>query len=1394
MTEPSLPEESIFAQALEITSAAERAAFLDRACGDNPPLRAEVEALLRAHERSGDLLDLPEHAKPTADLPACESPGTIIGPFKLLEQIGEGGMGAVWMAQQTEPIQRRVAVKVVKEGMDSKLILARFEAERQALALMDHPNIAKVFEAGRTPSGRPYFVMELVKGQPITKYCDEKRLGVRARLELFGDACRAVQHAHQKGIIHRDLKPSNVLVAPYDGKPVVKVIDFGLAKATGQRLTNKTLFTGFGSLVGTPEYMSPEQAEVNNQDIDTRSDIYSLGVLLYELLTGSTPLTRKRVKEAAILEVLRVIREEEPPRPSTRLSESTESLPSISAQRHTEPGKLTKLVRGELDWIVMKALEKDRNRRYETANGFAMDVQRYLADQPVLACPPSVGYRLRKLVRRNKRRLAVASLVLFFVMVLAAGGAFVVIDKGVRAQRLNTQIEQILDEEDRLARAQNWSQARAAVERAEAALASGDADDARRQRVHDARRDLEFISQLDRIREESQMLLVHGKFNPSVCVKKYAVAFHEYGVDVETLPTEDAITRLQARPALTVPIADALDHWAMLMQNREEELWVPLVAVARGLDPDPIRNRIRAFVGQRITPETLADLVRLAESVDVKTPSPTTLGALATSLMVKDRWEAAQRILRDGQYAYPDDFWLNVALGANLNARKDHADGLRYLSAAAALRPDSPLALNDLGLALGDLGKWDEADACYRKAIALDRELDAPLTNLGASLLKQKKLDEAIECYEKAVPLAPSSSIPHAGRGAVLAMKNDLEGAIREFRIALEINPKDVYAHTNLGIVLSKKKDAEGAIAEFNAAIAIDDKFAGAHQGLGGELCDMKDFEGAFRETRIALKIDPKHALAHVVLGNIFSGTNKFKEALHEYETAIEIDPKLVEAHRKLGHFFLDVNDAAGAIREYRIALDLEPNEPGNLTNLGNALLQNNHLIQAKDNYDAALKIDPNFAKAHYALGRLWREKNNFDDAIREFEKASEIDPKFVEAYYNCSEALIEKGDFHGAIKKCNEGIRVNYNFAPLHNNLAVALSKVKNFKGAIAEYHLALDIDPDCAVAHLGLGSSLDDRDEPQNKIKHWRRALELGLHDPNMEAGVSFDIGRLLDLQGQWNDAITEFKKAVSMKPDNPDAYIRLASDLLLVGRLDEAIGAARTAIHYKKDFALAYGLLAHALRAKGEFREALDQARICRDRAPHEPYASKEQIHEFERCVELDDKLPEFLTGKTTPASAQERTELAMICFAKALNASAARFYGEAFKADNKLAAAHRFFAARVAAMAGCGQAKDIDWFGNPERSEMRRQALDWLHDELEAHRLFMEKEGAKAAPNVAGNMSAWLADPAFAGVRGPEALAKLPEAERQPWEKLWKDVADLLARVQEKTTPEKKSGAK
>jgi serine/threonine protein kinase/Flp pilus assembly protein TadD len=403
----------IFLALADNTPAEEWGKRLDEMCAGDTGLQQRVRALLRAHADPKSYLD-----QPAVDLTLdsdksrqiAEGPGSVIGPYKLIEEIGEGGMGAVWMAQQTEPVKRLVALKLIKPGMDSRQVIARFEAERQALALMDHPHIAKVLDAGTTEAGRPYFVMELVKGLPLTKYCDDHRLTPRQRLELFIAVCQAVQHAHQKGIIHRDLKPTNVLVALYDGKPVPKVIDFGVAKAAGPSLTDKTLVTGFGAIVGTLEYMSPEQAQINQLDIDTRSDIYSLGVLLYELLAGSPPFSRKELEKAGMLEMLRVIREQEPSKPSTKLS-TAEGLPTLAANRGTEPAKLTKLVRGELDWIVMKALEKDRNRRYETANAFAADLLHYLRDEPVQACPPSAAYRFGKSARRNRAVITTAALV-----------------------------------------------------------------------------------------------------------------------------------------------------------------------------------------------------------------------------------------------------------------------------------------------------------------------------------------------------------------------------------------------------------------------------------------------------------------------------------------------------------------------------------------------------------------------------------------------------------------------------------------------------------------------------------------------------------------------------------------------------------------------------------------------------------------------------------------------------------------------------------------------------------------------------------------------------------------------------------------------------------------------
>ncbi len=410
--------QDVFENAVDLTGA-ERETFLRSACGGDEPLRAEVDSLLKAYAKGAGFLASPTaqrrgpaSASETIAPAPLEHEGQMIGRYKLLQPIGEGGFGSVWMAEQREPVKRRVALKIIKLGMDTRQVIARFEAERQALAMMDHPNIAKVLDAGSTETGRPFFVMEYIKGVPILEYCDADKLDTKARLDLFMSVCHAIQHAHQKGIIHRDIKPGNVLVTMHDGVPVPKVIDFGIAKATGSELTTKTLFTEHRQMIGTPAYMSPEQAEMSGLDIDTRSDIYSLGVLLYELLTGTTPFDRKSLMEAGYAEMMRIIREVEPHKPSTRLSSLGDTGTRTAQQRHLgDIKKLGLLLRGDLDWIVMKCLEKDRTRRYETANGLAADIQRHLNDDTVTAGAPSAGYKLRKFVKRHRAQVIAGGIV-----------------------------------------------------------------------------------------------------------------------------------------------------------------------------------------------------------------------------------------------------------------------------------------------------------------------------------------------------------------------------------------------------------------------------------------------------------------------------------------------------------------------------------------------------------------------------------------------------------------------------------------------------------------------------------------------------------------------------------------------------------------------------------------------------------------------------------------------------------------------------------------------------------------------------------------------------------------------------------------------------------------------
>jgi tetratricopeptide (TPR) repeat protein/serine/threonine protein kinase len=1180
-------EQSIFLTALELATPAEREAYLRDVCGNNEALRAAVAELLAAHERAGNILDAPPVAAGgtvAQDNPgACslEQPGAVIGPYKLIEQIGEGGMGTVWMAQQQEPVKRLVAVKLIKAGMDSRQVIARFEAERQALALMDHPHIAKVLDGGTTGSGRPYFVMDLFKGVPITRYSDEHHLTPRQRLELFLPVCQAVQHAHQKGIIHRDLKPSNVLVALYDGRPVPKVIDFGVAKAAGQALTEKTLVTGFGNIVGTLEYMSPEQAEVNQLDIDTRSDIYSLGVLLYELLAGSPPFTRKELEKAGMLEMLRVIREQEPSKPSTKLS-TADGLPTLAANRGTEPARLTKLVRGELDWIVMKAIEKDRNRRYETANGFAMDVQRYLADEPVQACPPSAGYRLRKFARRNKGGLAVAALVLGFLVLLGSGVGWALRDRSARQANVAGQVEVVLAEVDRLQKDQKWPEALAAARRAEAAVVGGEADDETAEQVRRRLKDLAFIDRLEQCRMQGSPWL-EVKFDFAGAVRDYARAFRDYGVDIEGQAVETSIDRLKVRPALAIPLAAALDDWAFARRKVSEKdaaSWKGLLAVARGIDPDPQRDRLRSAWGRPVS-EMHDELRRLAQSIDVRTQLPATIVSLACTLQWVNHSDSAVRLLRDAQFAHPGDFWLNVHLGLALYKQKEHEGAIRFYTAAVSIRPNSVDALNSLGLALRKHKRLDEAITCYCKAIDIDPKYARAYDNLGNALSDQKKLDEAVTAY----------------------------------RTAIEINSKNAITWSNLGNALSKQKRYDEALVAYRTAIDIDPKFAPAHDALGGALRAQKKLGEAIDAYKKAIALDPKCVWAHTSLGIAFADQKKLDDAIACFNKAIELDPKYTPAHANLGLALRDQGKLDDAIASYDRAIELEPDDPLLWNGRGRVHQDLKQYEKAIADHSKAIELDPKYFAAHISLGAVLCDAlREYDKAIACFTRAIELEPDVSIAWYNRAMAHRGLKQYEKTIADFSKAIELDPKYTDAHIRLGAVLCDVlREYDKAIACFTWAIELEPNNSTAWHNRAVARRGLKQYDEAIADYSKAIEL---DPDY-ASAWGGRHRLYGNLKQYNRAVADYSKAIDGKPDNAMAWLYRGQAYGHLKQYDRAVADFSKVIQLKSDSISAFGARSGAYVLLQQWDKAIADRTKVMELAPKSPVAINQLARLLATC---------------------------------------------------------------------------------------------------------------------------------------------------------------------------------
>jgi serine/threonine protein kinase/tetratricopeptide (TPR) repeat protein len=906
----AMQEESIFIEALAKADPAERAAFLDRACAGDEALRRRIERLLARHGQPDSFLEAPAtEAGVTVDDPAADRPGLVIGAYKLLQPIGEGGMGTVYMAEQTRPVKRLVALKVIKPGMDSRQVLARFEAERQALALMDHPNIAHVYDGGTTEAGQPFFVMELVRGEPITTYCDRKRLPVQARLELFVSVCQAVQHAHQKGIIHRDLKPSNVMVTEVDGRPSPKVIDFGVAKATEFNLTDQSL-GDTGAIVGTPTYMSPEQADPSSMDIDTRTDVYALGVILYELLAGTPPLDAKQFKRGAILEMLRMVREVEPPKPSTKVSTS-QDLPNIAATRDVEPAQLKRALRGDLDWIAMKALEKDRTRRYETANGFAADILRHLAHEPVVAAPPSSIYRLRKFVRKHRGAVIAASLLILSLL----GGLGAVLEVQRRHNRVLTSKNTDLDEANRHLREAIQQKDAANTALGEANTALGEANNrvqARFDLAREAIRSFKAGVEEEETLKENRLRPLRDKLLGSArrfydklsdLLKGQPDAGSKAVLAESYAELGELIDRIGQRP-------EALEAYKKAVAIRRELAAVPGASAADRLklaetliglgdESDQLDDQAGALAAH-------TEAVALAEPMAAGAEAP--IGAARALASAHNR--AGVVLSKTGKFA--------EALAALRRAREVGEVIVREPAAVPDDRMQLAEVYNGIGILLMMSGDLPGALVEQRKYQALMRGLAAEhpkVANyrLGAAtshnqvamlleksgdlpgaLVEHRKSQELFRALAAEHPEVPdnrfSEAVSQSFVGILLEKTGDMPGALVEHQQAQELfralaaeRPEvPLYrrnlaaSHSRVGIVLEQTGDLAGALAEQRT-----------HQQMLRALAAEQPEVSVYRRML---------AVSHNRIGNLLTLAGKAAEALTELDQARSLLEALAQA------------------------------------------------------------------------------------------------------------------------------------------------------------------------------------------------------------------------------------------------------------------------------------------------------------------------------------------------------------------------------------------------------------------------------------------------------------------------------------------------------------------
>jgi tetratricopeptide (TPR) repeat protein len=1191
--------------------------------------------------------------------------------------------------------------------------------------MMDHPNIAKVLDAGATETGRPYFVMEYIRGIPILEYCDQEKVDTRARLELFILVCHAIQHAHHKGIIHRDIKPSNVLVTLHDGTPVPKVIDFGVAKATNSELTTKTLFTEHRQMIGTPAYMSPEQAEMSGLDIDTRSDVYSLGVLLYELLTGTTPFDMRALLESGFAEMMRTIREVEPHKPSTRISTLGDTGTRTAQQRRSDVKRLCTLLRGDLDWIVMKCLEKDRTRRYDTANGIAADLERHLNDETVTAGAPSAGHRLRKFVRRHRVQVVAGGLILGALLIgLVATSWGLVQTSRARSARLLLQLEDEKRsslENARLIR--NADAVAALLGQCEDALRAGDASkatvalDAARKRTAEGgaegtadrlarlAADLDLLNELDAI-DQFKWTWANGSFpNPAQAAKRDHEALRRYGADPEFVSVEDAVARVDAS-AIRGRIVLVM-NWIFLSFSNDRAN--ALLDVLQQVDSDKFRDEFRNAVLADDPPKFQA----LAKDLALLEQPPEFTAALGQSHLIPI--EQRRELMEMATFRRPDDLALSMALQGSYKSSEPQTanERIRWLQAVLASDPQYFAAYINLGIALLDARRPEEAAACDRRALELAPRSDQPqiLANLGVVLETQGKFDEAIACDRKALEIDPNDATAHYNLGVLLARQGKTDEAIACWRKTIELNPKYARVHGRLAEELWKIGQREEAVVTYRKAIELDPKSGVAWKRLGEMQSDLGRTEEAIQSFRKSLEVEPT-AYVYACLGRLLRMKGQLDEAVDLFRKAIEIAPDY-DAYGGLGVTLKLEGQMDEAIALMRKSVAMRPDNADGMRVLGETLL---------------------------AVGQK-------DEALSWVRKATELDPKNALAWMDLGALLDGMGRFDESIECARKAIALDPSDFRFHHNLGVTLVHLGRPAEAVASYRKAAELNPKNAENWHDLSQALLNSGQRDAAYECVQRAVAL---DPKL-AVAQYSMGWHLQEQRRWDEAMARYRKAIEIVPDYAEANCNLAVCLASVGRFAEALPFMRRG---------------HEAGSK----------------LPDWFHPSAEWLRQIEIQAALEEKLPALLAGEIAPVDNAERLEYAQMCWRKGLLRAEVKLLSEAIANDptlvDDLAAGHRYDAACSAAGASAGLGKDASGLDDAERVRLRRQAIDWLRADLALHAKRLETGKPEDRTATKDTLRKWQKDAELACIRDPEQLDLLPEDDRTALEELWLDVADLI----------------